>query len=105
MSEQCLGHIATGRRHQLNGGKLDRLVVVHPAGQAIPDANLNRRGDRSDRERDDEAEIVVAVAPTAQHPGGMNRSDQESAYQVRGDHHMCRLHGMESLKITWTGRP
>jgi hypothetical protein len=47
----------------------------------VANANLNRCGDGPDRERDDEAQVVVAIAPTAQHPGRINRSDQESAHQ------------------------
>jgi hypothetical protein len=81
MTQQGLGDVTAGPGHQLDGSELDRLVVVHPAGQTVANANLNRCGDGPDRERDDEAQAVVAIAPTAQHPGGVDRSDQESAHQ------------------------
>ena len=44
-----------GLRDQLDGGELDRLVVVDPAGQRVADAHLDRDGDGADGERDDEA--------------------------------------------------
>ena len=41
--------------HQLDGGELHRLVVVHPPGQRVADAHLDRGRDRRDGEGDDEA--------------------------------------------------
>ena len=40
-----------GRRHQLDRGELDRLVVVDPAGQRVADAHLDRGRDGRHGER------------------------------------------------------
>ena len=71
VTEEHLGHVVAGRRHELDGRELGGLVVVDPAGKRVAYDHLHRRRDRGDRERDDEAESVVAsrcdraTSPTA----------------------------------------
>ena len=48
-SEQGLGDVARRLGHELDGGELDRLVVVDPAGEGVADAHLDRDGDRRRR--------------------------------------------------------
>jgi hypothetical protein len=93
MPQQRLRHVAAGRRHQLDSGELDRLIVVHPPCQAITDSDLNRCCHRPNRERDHKTEIVVTVPPAAQHPRGINRRDQKPAHQIGRNHHVGRLPG------------
>ena len=96
VAEQGLGHVAARLRHQLDRRELRGLVVVDPARQRVADGHLDRRGDRGDGERDEEAEAVVAVAPTAQHAHRVDRRDQEAADDVRGHDHVRGLqrHGV-----------
>ena len=70
------GTSLVGLRDELDRGELRRLVVVDPAGQRVAHGHLDRRDDRGDGERDDEAEPVVAVAPAAQHPHRVHRRDR-----------------------------
>ena len=91
MTQQGLGYVTTRRRHQFDSGKLDRLILVHPAGQTVTNANLDRRGHRPNSEGDHKPEVVIAVPPPSQHSHGIHRSDQEAAHQVGRDDHMCRL--------------
>ena len=56
-----------------------------------PTANWIGRRDARDRQRDQQAEAVVAVAPPAQHPDGVDRRDQEARDEVRGEDHVRHL--------------
>ena len=56
-----------GLGHQLDGRELDGLVVVDPPGQRVAHRHLDGGGDRGHRERDQEAEPVVAVVAAPQH--------------------------------------
>ena len=88
VTQQGLRHVAAGLGHQLDGGELRRLVGVDPAGEAVADTHLDRRGDRGDGEPDDEPQPVVAVPAAAQHAGRVDRRDQEAPDEVGRDHHV-----------------
>ncbi len=61
------GTSLVGLRHELDGGELDRLVVVDPAGERVADRHLQWNRDGSHAERDQEADPVVAVLTPPQH--------------------------------------
>ena len=88
MTEQGLGDVAGGLGHELDGGELGRLVLVHPARQRVADRHLDRRRHGGDAEGDQESEPVVAVATAAQHGEGVHRCHEETADDVRGDDHV-----------------
>ena len=58
-----------------------------------PTAELDRRRDAGDRERDQQSEPVMAVAPPAQHADGVDGGDQEAGDHVRGENHVRNLVG------------
>ena len=91
MPEQRFGNIARGLGDQLDRGELLRFVVERVTRQRVANGHLDRRRDRGDRERDDEAEAVIAIAPTAQHAHRVDGCDEESADEIRGHHHVHRF--------------
>src|SRR5262245_1146606 len=91
VAEERLGDVTRRLRHELDRSELDGLVVVDPARERVADEHLDRRRDGRDRERDDEAEPVVVVAPTAQHAHRVDGRDEEAAHEVRRDEHVERL--------------
>ena len=56
-----------------------------------PTSELDRRRDRREGQRDQQAEAVVAVAAAAQHPHGVHRGDQVAGHHVGGDQHVHEL--------------
>ena len=103
-SEQGLGDVALRLRHELDGRELDRLVVVHPAGERVADAHLDRDGDGADGEGDDEPEAVVAVAPAAQHARRRRPTRRGTRRRRRRRSTMwAAISGIASLKITAHG--
>ncbi len=90
-AQQGFGDVAARGGHQLDRGELDRLVVVHPAGQRVSHTHLDRCRDRRDTERDDEPQPVVAVRASPQHARGVHRGDEEATDEIGGDDHVRRL--------------
>ena len=77
--------------HALHRRELDRLVLGDRARGGVADHELDRGQDAADRERDQQPEPVVAVAPPAQHPDRVDRGDQEAGDQVGGEDHVRDL--------------
>ena len=98
LAQERLGDVAAGGGHELDRGELDRLVVVHPAGQRVAHTHLDRCRDRRDAERDDEPQPVVAVHPPAQHGRGVHRGDEESTDQIGSDEHVRCLQGHRGVE-------
>ncbi len=92
-SAEVLGHVPVGRLHALHGGELDRLVVGDRPGGGVAHQELEGRRDRRHGERDQQAETVVAVAPSPQHPDGVDGRDQKARHQVGGQDHVRDLVG------------
>ena len=88
-----LGHVPMGVLHALHRGELDRLVLGDLARRRVADRELDRRQDAADRERDQQAEAVMAVAAPPQHPDRVDRGDQEAGDQVGGQDHVGDLVG------------
>src|SRR3954469_573362 len=66
-------------------------LATAPAGGGVADEELYRGRDRRNRERDDEAEAVVAVAPAAEHADRVDGGDQEAGDHVRRQPHVEEL--------------
>ena len=79
--------------HALHRRELDRLVLGDLARRRVADRELDRRQDAADRERDQQAEAVMAVAAAPQHPDRVDRGDQEAGDQVGGQDHVRDLVG------------
>ena len=75
----------------LHAGELGRLVVGDFARRGVADEELDRRGDAGDRQRDQQAEPVQAVAPPLQHPDRVDRGDEEAGHHVGGEDHVRDL--------------
>ena len=88
VAEQGLGHVARRLRHELDGGELDRLVVVDPAGERVADRHLERNRDGGHAERDQEADPVVAVLTPPQHGERVDRRHEEPTDDVGREHHV-----------------
>ena len=89
--EEVLRHVRRGLLHALHRGELDRLVLGDRPRRGVADRELDRRGDAGDGERDQKPEAVVAVAPAAQHPHGVDRGDEEPGDEVRREDHVRDL--------------
>ena len=86
-----LRHVGVRLLHALHRGELDRLVVGDRARRGVAHRELDRRRDRRHRQRDQEAEAMVAVAPPAQHPHRVHRGDEEACNQVGRQDHVRNL--------------
>ena len=93
VTEEGLGHIARRLGHHLDRRELHRLVLVDPARQLIADDHLDRRGDRRDRERNDEAEPVITIAPPPQQAHRVHRRNQEAPDEISRHEHVERFVG------------
>ena len=80
-----------GLLHALHPGELDRLVLGDRAGGGVAHAQLDRRGDRGQRQRNQKAEAMMAVAPAAQHAHRVDGGHEESRDHVRREDHVGRL--------------
>ncbi len=90
---QVLGLVAAGFLDALHRRELGGLVVGDFAGRGVADQELERGGDAGDRQRDDQAEPVEAVAAPFQHPDRVDRCDQEADHHVGGEDHVRHLVG------------
>ena len=88
-----LGDVRGGLLHALHRRELDRLVLGDRARRGVADRELDRREDAGHRERDQQAEPVIAVAAPAQHPDRVDRRHPEARDQVRGQDHVRHLVG------------
>ena len=88
-----LRHVRGGRLDAFHRGELDRLVLGDRARGGVADEELHRRQDARDRERDQQPEAVVAVAPAPEHADGVNGGDHEAGDQVGREDHVRHLVG------------
>ena len=82
-----------GLLNALHRGELDRLVLGDRAGGGVAHAQLDRRRDRRQRQGDQEAEAVMAIAPAAKHAHRVDGGHEESRDHVRREDHVRRLVG------------
>ena len=83
--------VLLGGRRQFDRRQFRRLVLGQPQAGEMADERLAQRGDRRERERDQEAEAMVFVAATTQHPDGVDRGDDEADEHERADPHVREL--------------
>lgn len=96
VAQQCFRHIATGIGHDFHRSELGRLVLVDPPRQGISDGHLRNHGHTRDRERDDETDPVVPIAPAPQQADRIDGRNEEAADDIGGNDHVRRLkwHGL-----------
>ena len=92
-ASEVLRDVAMGLLDALHRGELDRLVLGDLAGRRVAHRELDRRQDAADRQRDQQAQAVVAVAPALEHPDRVDRGDEEAREQVRRQNHVRDLVG------------
>ena len=92
-AEDVLGDVRVGLLHALHRRELDRLVLGDRTSGGVAHRQLDRRRDAGDRQRDQQSEPVMAVAPPAQHAHRVDGRDQEAGDHVRGEDHVRDLVG------------
>ena len=87
-AEDVLRHVRRRLLDALHPGELDRLVLGYLPGRGVADAELDRCHYRGQRQRNQQAEAVMTVAPAAQHAHRVDGGHEESRDHVRREDHV-----------------
>ena len=89
--EEVLRLVRPGLPHDLYGGELHGLVLVHVAGERVADYELSRGDQGGHRERNQETEPVVPISSAPQPPDRVHAGDQEARRHVGSPDHVQEL--------------
>jgi hypothetical protein len=78
-------------RQRFDGGELRGLGIEDVAGDDVAHRDLKRDRQGADSKRGEEAEAVVSVPASAQHPDGVHPCHGEPGHDVRREQHVDRL--------------